>query len=510
MSGVTVTLLNGAGTTVATTTSSATGAYSFTNVAPGTYQVKVTTPAGYVITTKDAAADTLDSDIDSNGLTPLKTYVSGDVDSSVDAGFWKAASLGDKVWVDSNGNGVQDSGEAGLAGVTVNLLQGGSVISTQTTGAGGAYSFTPLPPGSYSVQVVAPSGYALTLANRGLDTADSDVDAVTGLSGAYTLAEGQADLTADAGLYQPVTIGDRAFEDVNGNGIQDAGEAGVDGVTVKITNTLTGESVTQLTQGGGLYSFTGLRPGNWQETFTAPSGWVLTQAGRGTAATDSDPNPATGLGTAFDIVSGATDATHDVGLYRPITLGDKVFLDANANGIQDAGDGVIAGVTVNLLGSDNLPVAGRSTTSAADGTYSFTGLAPGKYGVQFVLPSGYVASPTGAGTAATDSDADRTTGKTALKTYVSGDTDTTLDAGFYKTVTIGDRVFYDFNGNGRDDGEAGIAGVTVTLLGSGGAITSTTTSSTGAYGFSGLTPGSYRIQVTTPSGSTITARDAVA
>jgi hypothetical protein len=46
----------------------------------------------------------------------------GRTQSELDAGLYQAASLGDFVWIDLNGNGIQNAGEPGLNGVTVNLL----------------------------------------------------------------------------------------------------------------------------------------------------------------------------------------------------------------------------------------------------------------------------------------------------------------------------------------------------------------------------------------------------
>jgi hypothetical protein len=55
---------------------------------------------------------------------------------------------------------------------------------------------------------------------------DSDIDPVTGLTDAITLVSGQDDPTWDAGLYQPVSMGDFVWEDVNGDGIAGRGRAG--------------------------------------------------------------------------------------------------------------------------------------------------------------------------------------------------------------------------------------------------------------------------------------------
>src|SRR5206468_3005773 len=105
------------------------------------------------------------------------TLVSGQTDNTNDAGLYQPAALGDFVWQDTNGNGLQDSGEPGINNVTVNLLQGSTVVATTTTNSSGIYGFTGLTPGSYTVQFVAPSGYVFTTANVGTnDAIDSDAN----------------------------------------------------------------------------------------------------------------------------------------------------------------------------------------------------------------------------------------------------------------------------------------------------------------------------------------------
>ena len=66
-------------------------------------------------------------------------------------------SIGDTVWLDSNANGVQDAGEAGIEGVSVSLT--GPVADTATTDSDGFYEFTDLPLGVYTVSV---SGSAIS------------------------------------------------------------------------------------------------------------------------------------------------------------------------------------------------------------------------------------------------------------------------------------------------------------------------------------------------------------
>jgi hypothetical protein len=263
------------------------------------------------------------------------------------------------------------------------------------------------------------------------------------------------------------TLGNFVFEDTNGNGLQDVGEAGIAGVTVSLRNSSGNIIATQSTDSLGFYSFTNLVSGQYSVQFGAPSGYVATAANQGSDdSVDSDADPNTGITAVVNLAPGEVNNTVDAGFYKLASLGDFVWNDTNANGIQDPGEAGISGVTVRLLdGSGN--DLNRTTTTNANGGYSFTGLTPGSYSVQFVAPSGagYLISPRDqGGNDSLDSDADTITGKTGSVTLVSGENNTSLDAGLYKLASLGDFVWYDTNANGiQDAGEAGISGVTVSM-----------------------------------------------
>ena len=123
--------------------------------------------------------------------------------------LFAGASVGDKVWQDTNGNGVQDAGEAGVSGVTVQLLKGGTSVATATTDASGRYIFTNVVPGTYTVVFQKPSGSSFTAPSQGGDaTLDSKVtDAASGSTTAFTVTSGQSITNIDAGLTQGVGCG---------------------------------------------------------------------------------------------------------------------------------------------------------------------------------------------------------------------------------------------------------------------------------------------------------------
>ncbi|MFZ4411290.1 MAG: SdrD B-like domain-containing protein, partial [Paracraurococcus sp.] len=210
-----------------------------------------------------------------------------------------------------------------------------------------------------------------------------------------TLTSGGFDDSIDAGLYRRVTIGDRVWEDVDGDGLQGAGEPGLDGVSVTLVDDATGAIATQLTVGGA-YLFVDLPPSHYHLEFAAPAGWRLTQQVAGDAANDSDAK-ADGATAGFDLTSGGTDLTLDAGLYRPGSLKGQITL-ALPPGICDykLDTAVFSGVTVRLLDSHGAAVA--DTKSGTDGGYAFADLAPGHYTIQYVLPDGTVMAGGAAGT----------------------------------------------------------------------------------------------------------------
>jgi protocatechuate 3,4-dioxygenase beta subunit len=450
VAGVTVDLLNAAGTSVlGVTTTNASGIYGFTNLAAGTYEVQFFAPTGDNFTTTSAGTNRA---IDSNanqttGLTAPVTLTAGQTDLTIDAGLVaKPAALGDYVWFDSNSNGLQDSGESGVAGVTVDLLNaaGTSVLGVTTTNATGYYYFTNLAAGTYDVQFFAPTGDNFTITSAGTNRAiDSNANQTTGLTAPVTLTAGQTDLTIDAGLVaQPAALGDYVWFDKNNDGLQDSGDTGVAGVTVDLLNAA-GTSVLGVTttNASGYYGFTNLAAGTYDVQFFAPAGDNFTVTSAGTnRAIDSNANQTTGLTAPVTLTAGQTDLTIDAGLVaRPVllaALGDYVWFDVNKNGLQDAGETGVGGVTVDLLNAAGTSILGVTTTNAS-GAYHFTNLAAGVYDVKFVAPTGdtFTLTSQGANTAI-DSNANQTTGLTAPVTLTAGQTDNTIDAGLVSTSGI--------------------------------------------------------------------------
>jgi protocatechuate 3,4-dioxygenase beta subunit len=491
--GILVTLTNMFGEVV-TTSTDANGAYLFDQIVGGCYQVTVNTPPGMAPSPSRAGGDPT---LDSNG-SPAQNLCMGDgvnIDRTVDFGFVpNDGRIGDFVWSDGNGNGIQDSGEPGMAGLTVTLTKGGSPVTTALTGANGAYLFSGLQPGCYEVSVGTPAGTTPSPTGAGTPATDSNGSPAQNVC--LTTANGFEDLTIDFGFVPPPTgrIGDFVWSDTNGNGVQDSGELGIPGVMVTLTQ---GGLVvgTKTTDANGAYFFTDLSAGCYEVTVTAPTGYTASPTGLGTPATDSNPNPS----TVCLATNSTEDVTIDFGFVPSLgRIGDFVWSDANGNGVQDGGELGIGGVTVTL--TQGGVVVGTKTTDA-NGSYLFSDLPAGCYQVMAPAPAGYTASPTGAGTPATDSDPNPST--VCLTTNTSENL--TIDFGFVPAAQgqIGNFVWRDANGNGiQDVGETGISGVTVTLTKGSVVVGTTTTGANGEYLFHDLSAGCYQVTVTAPTGYT--------
>ena len=373
-------------------------------------------------------------------------------------------SIGDYVWIDANGNGIQDPGEHPLANVKVFLLNGskGITIDSTTTDAQGIYSFAGLALGNYKIKFAAPTGYVISRQHTGGNSSllgDSDPDSLSGITDTVQIVSGYLNrYDIDAGMHIPFTapvptgvIGDYVWNDANGNGIQDPGEPSLANVTVKLLDPNNSNAVlsTATTDAYGNYLFSGLNVGIYKIQFVAPSGYVISRqhtGGNSSLLGDSDPDSLSGITDTVQIVSGYLNRYDiDAGMHMPFgnpvptgSIGDYVWEDTNQNGIQNPGENPLANVKVRLLNSSNDSVL-DSTTTDAHGNYLFNSLVSGSYKIQFVLLSGYVFSPKHANNGLSpegDSDADSTTGKTDVIVLTAGQSLYSVDAGMFKPVVV--------------------------------------------------------------------------
>ncbi|WP_214539468.1 SdrD B-like domain-containing protein [Staphylococcus pseudintermedius] len=330
--------------------------------------------------------------------------------------------LGDKVWNDVNKNGIQDQGETGIADVKVTLKDlDGNILDTTYTNTNGKYIFDNLKNGNYQVDFETPEGYAASPSNQGNDALDSD-----GPTNVQAVISDGNNLTIDQGFYQTETpthnVGDKVWEDLNKDGIQDQNEPGIANVKVTLKDADGNVVDTRTTDDKGNYLFEKVKEGEYTIEFETPEGYTPTVTGQGTSDNDSN-----GTSTKVTVKDG-DDLTIDSGFTQvtpePPThnVGDKVWDDLNKDGIQDDNEPGISNVKVTLKDADGNVVDTRTTD--ANGNYLFENVKEGDYTIEFETPEGYTPTVTGQGTSDNDSNG------TSTKVTVKDGDDLTIDSGF--------------------------------------------------------------------------------
>ncbi|MBD2490065.1 SdrD B-like domain-containing protein, partial [Aulosira sp. FACHB-615] len=529
----------------------------------------------------------------------------GENDTTVDAGFYKTAALGDFVFNDANNNGIQDTGEVGVGGVTVTLTGGGAdgIINgigdttvTTTTNASGNYNFAGLTPGQqYRVGFSGlPAGFQFTQANVGAnDAVDSDANPSTGQTQIVTLVSGENNLTLDAGIYQ--NIGDLSITKTDGlttvipgqqitytivarnNGLITATNALVSDI---IPSNLTNVTWTSVASGGATDNQTS-GTGNINDYVTLTAGSSITYTVTGTVA----PSPvSTGSRTTFDFDGNSaldgTDGNTRTFTKDGITVTARAFSRVDGTngawsaaylgsyggglGVTDSSEGNGGNnthVVDNVGGRDNYVLFQFSEAVVLDRAYLQYVLNDSDISVwigNFSNPpttlsdsilSSFGFTEVNETTSTSDRWADVNAGNyvgntiviaasdketspedqfkirhldvlkvtpaslvnTATITAPTGFTDTNSNNNSAtdtntivtpSTVKVGDRVWYDTNGNGvQDTGESGVSGVTVKLFNQAGAqIGTTTTDANGLYQFNVNANSTYSVQFVEPTG----------
>ena len=545
--GVTVTLTradgsavtDASGNPVAAVTTDANGKYVFENLLPGEYKVSFQAPAGYEATTSEAGDDRA---ADSNGASASVTLAQGQTDDTIDFGAVGTGVIGDQLFVDVNQNGgnAPDAGDKVLPGVKVTLTWTGPGGITRTyettTDADGKYKFENLLPGDYKVSIdpetllkAEPLLDVLTHSPAGdvdakkvvSEDAKADKDKLAqafNLNTSVTLTgENNSNLdqdwgfgiSADTAIMKAITDPDEAaqesFEFTPGQRVTytltltNNGPGAATGV--KASDELpSGVSFVEA-QGDGSYD---AATGVWDL-----SGLTLAKAevkkiaitveitGDGAGKLVTNVARITHQDQAGDDPTNNESSASFKGGYN---LGGTIYRDSDASYSKGDDEQRFKGVTVALLNEDGTPVLdseGKPMTATTDekGAYQFVGLAPASYRVVIVDPdkgdlAGLIPTQAYTGKGATEA------AVTITDASVQG-----VDFGLVAPATIGDRVWNDADGNGADNGEPGVPGVTVILKDANGVeVGRTTTDANGNYRFAGLVPGTYTVDIEVPAG----------
>jgi hypothetical protein len=331
--------------------------------------------------------------------------------------------IGNFVWDDRDKDGVQDAREPGMAGVTVQLWNSAKndLIASTTTNASGIYTVIAPIPGDYRIRVLLPNPSLDNFSPKdvGTDTTDSDINPSGGDKGftdAFNIASNVISITSkDTGIIRyvtptptrtptPINVGNFVWDDRDHDGIQDASEPGIAGVTVQLWNDAKNDLIdSTVTNASGVYSLIAPTPGDYRLRVVLPN--TLDQFSPKNVGADdtkdSDINtgaPDLGFTDVYTFASNLISiTTMDAGIIRyvtptptrtptPINVGNFVWDDRNSNGVQDAGEPGMNGVTVQLWNEAKTQLIDTAVTNA-NGIYTLIAPTPGNYRVRVLLPN---------------------------------------------------------------------------------------------------------------------------
>ena len=262
------------------------GHYTFENLPMGSYKVQVVpgkaTAVGYPL---DLSTHVLTYAYGSSHSraeagkgqlvtpVPIELTAGSSVVRDVDFAFAKPMSLGGRLWIDGNGNDLQDDDDPGVAGIKMSLRErnvhvsaihpDGSPVESVVTDAEGNFRFDNVLPGYVSFVYELPDGFSVLHAMYYFSDGSSDW-----LGHTY---EYKDHFEFDLRLVANGSIGDTVFWDVNrsGGSTPDEGDKLLSGVTVTLSYTTAGgveKTQSTVTDNNGTYSFTGLAPGDYVVT----------------------------------------------------------------------------------------------------------------------------------------------------------------------------------------------------------------------------------------------------
>ncbi|HUY36422.1 MAG TPA: SdrD B-like domain-containing protein [Pirellulales bacterium] len=304
----------------------------------------------------------------------------------------------------------------------------------------------------------------------------------------------------------PITLAGDVYYDPDLSNARAPGDPGLGGVKLSLLVNDNGSFVptgqTTSTDANGHYKFSGVLPGEYQVVETQPSGYFAVGSSPGsfggaTYGVSANPN----LLSQIDVFGGESVVNLDFSQSLPNSIKGTVRVPPSGDCTTDPTAPPLAGVTVQLLdGQGNLL---QTATTAADGTYRFTGLRAGHYTVHELLPTGYYAVDADLGNVNGTPDGTasnlQTTANIVLTSAQNG---VQYDFCLQQPVSISGTVRVPPSGNCATDPTAPpLAGVTVQLLdGQGNLLQSTTTAADGTYHFTDLRAGQYTVHELLPTG----------
>ena len=277
-----------------------------------------------------------------------------------------------------------------IEGVTIQLFdESGSLVQETLTDATGRYEFNDLAPGTYSVAEIQPNDFIDAADVVGTIAGTAIGDATNDRFNNIVLGSGDQAVNYNFCEHEPASIKGTVFFDRNNNGIQDPGDEGIEGVVIQLFDAEGNLVRETVTDANGDYCFEDLPPGEYKIRELQPDGF---EDGIDTVGTVDGVTNGEHENDEFCVVilnGGDQGVEYNFGEIQLAEISGFVHVDNDGDCFFSSTefDSPLGGVTLELLDSDGNVLA--TTTTAADGSYSFTGLLPGSYSVRQIQPDGF-------------------------------------------------------------------------------------------------------------------------
>ncbi len=417
----------------------------------------------------------------SKGFTDEIPLIMGENNTKVNAGIILEGNIQGKIFEDLNDNGFDDDNK-GFENVAVNLLDTNQNLLLHTfTNADGLYEFEGILPGRYQLQYTLPQGAKFADSVDGGNTFVSEQNEYLGET--FDFASGtklQANL---GGAYRLAHLEGIAFEDSNGNGVQDSGEKALQGVAIELSSQNAKQvPLKSSSDAKGNYVFNNLRPGDYALQITLPTGYIFSN--------DSNVAWANANSDVLSVTQSSLleNPVQHIPAVSPASIESSAWLDINKNARKDENDIAYADSQFVLLYNNEIL---GNYKSDAQGQITIANLRPGEYELALLLADGAESAEAIPETSIA--------GQRAISRKISVLSGSNIqDTGFGAVVymQIEGKLWVDHKGEQKFAPE-----VAVSLYKGQEKIASTTTDENGAYAFGHLDAGDYTVKAQAIEGS---------
>ena len=487
------------------TVSDENGNFYIDRVQPAAYKLRAYTPEGMMFT-RAASRNGKKTVIAKDGVTSYFHRLDLNDKESKEKqyiGFTWSGIISGICFQDANYNGIYDEGDLPMAGVKVTAIKQAKDEEAAVTYSGedGTYVLSGLRANTYKMRALLPddgSDFTRTVSDPLGNHFASRPGRRENFWQNFELANSQQ-REMNVGVIYPATVTGYVYMDNDFSGDMNGKEKIVTGYMVKLLDADGNVVAQDKTSVKGKFELKDVPPGTYSlsvnnSSFPQLKEYAFTRLGEGNVILNKTNGE--GYSENFTLGLGEKRSGMDIGLIKPGTVRGSVFADRNDNGVRDADENGLTGVTVRLMGEEGEDF---STVIGEDGNYLFDAVMPGSYTLEYVLPEHAVFARTTAGGNTITGDG---TGTSASFSMKSGDEVEGPVCGALTLGRIEGKAWMDHDGDGDCGGdEESAGGITVTLTPSRSELEeiTATTGEDGAFQLNDLRPDTYTLTVSAPA-----------